>query len=130
MTLPTESHTASHSKVTSVKEEKTTSKDKEEYFGTILAKFYPLVKILQIQVEVANICVFLPTKHIELEKDSATMSIPHNLHSAFKSNSLPQTLVVCCPALTVYSSGMKKGGIAAHEIPIKSLQQSVTGNNS
>ena len=77
-----------------------------------------------LQVEVKKMCLFLPKTHLQLPDPS--VNIPQNLHRLARSRSLPDTVVVCLPHVTIQSAGHKPVS-PLQEIPISSMDGSLVG---
>ena len=71
-------------------------------------------------------CLFLPKTHLQLPDPS--VNIPQNLHRLARSRSLPDTVVVCLPHITIQSAGHKPVS-PLQEVPISSMEGSLVGND-
>ena len=77
-----------------------------------------------LQVEVKKFCVFLPKSHLQMSEPC--VNIPQNLHRLARSRSLPDTIVVCLPHVTIHSAGHKSVSFL-QEIPIITMEGSLVG---
>lgn len=68
--------------------------------------------------------IFLPEKHISLNEP--LLDIPVNMKIAMISGTLPDTMVLSLPSVSISCSGHKSTS-PIQEIPIKSLEQSLAG---
>ncbi|KAL4227239.1 Vacuolar protein sorting-associated protein 13B [Mactra antiquata] len=96
-----------------------------ESIGTKLARIFPLIRVLQVQVEIKKTCIFIPKYHLDITDPS--VNIVGNLYNLSKSRSLCDMLVLCLPRLTIQSAGMKTMS-AVQEIPITSVEGSLVGD--
>ncbi|ELT92184.1 hypothetical protein CAPTEDRAFT_228271 [Capitella teleta] len=135
VTAPTESltHSQTYNQThasSKVKDESLTGKrgsdlsKSENLWGEFFADVYPLVKIIQVQVDINSWCAFLPLKPLRLSHPS--VNIAHSVHQEYKENGLPPTAVISCPRIRVCSAGHKPIS-PVMDIPIRSLEHSVAG---
>ncbi|KAL3889914.1 hypothetical protein ACJMK2_002232 [Sinanodonta woodiana] len=93
--------------------------------GKKLAGLFPLLRLLQVQVEMKKFCIFLPKSHLHLSEPS--MSIPCNLRRMFGLGNLADTFVLCLPHVQVQSAGLKPVP-SLQEIPVTSIEGSLVGD--
>lgn len=77
-----------------------------------------------VQVEVKQWCLFLPTNHVKTAV-SAVVDPLSALHDIFTARHLPDSMVVCTPKLSLYSSGRMHADIVA-DIPVKTVEHSIS----
>ena len=70
-------------------------------------------------------CFFFPSDPPLSPAPHPSASIGSMFSDLFIQRSLPDTLVVCCPAVYISSAGRKKSEEGHGEIPIKSLDHSI-----
>lgn len=68
-------------------------------------------------------CFLLPTSHIKTA-DSAAIDPLSAVHDVFTARQLPDSMVVCTPELSVYSSGRMHADTVA-DIPVKTVKHSI-----
>ena len=76
------------------------------------------------QIDIRSWVIFLPERHVSLNEPS--VDIPVNMKVALICGSLPDTMVVSLPTVTVSCTGHKPIS-PVQEIPIKALEQSLAG---
>ncbi|CAC5371342.1 VPS13B [Mytilus coruscus] len=121
----TKTKTHSRNRSTSQKptNKKTDTKVKDQW-GERLAAMFPLLRMLQVHIEVKSCAIFIHQSPLHLTEPSVDIS--QNLMSAVTSNTLPPTLVVCLPQIHITSSGMKSTS-CIQEIPVNSMEGSLVG---
>ncbi|XP_063419366.1 intermembrane lipid transfer protein VPS13B-like [Mytilus trossulus] len=121
----TKTKTHSRNRSTSQKptNKKSDTKVKDQWGEKLAAKF-PLLRMLQVHIEVKSCAIFIHQSPLHLTEPSVDIS--QNLMSAITSNTLPPTLVVCLPQIHITSSGMKSTS-CIQEIPVNSMEGSLVG---
>jgi len=76
-----------------------------------------------VKVEWKPWCVVLPTYHIKTT-DSALIDPLLAMHDIFTARQVPDSMIVCTPELTVYSSGHMHADTVA-DIPVKTVEHSI-----
>ncbi|KAJ8013405.1 hypothetical protein DPEC_G00052920 [Dallia pectoralis] len=80
----------------------------EEYMKEVIAHIWDTVKRLTLQVEIQSCCVFLPNDSIPSPSTIICGDIPGTVRSWYHNQAtMPGTLVVCLPQITVLSAGHK-----------------------
>ncbi|XP_041362052.1 vacuolar protein sorting-associated protein 13B-like [Gigantopelta aegis] len=122
-----QSHTQTPSQVVSPREldaeasELTTA----DGFGRKMAVWFPLLRMLHVQVNVKNCCVFLPETTPCVTEP--TMDIPADFSATFQDGCCPNTLVICLPSFSIHSSGLKVVPLV-QDIPITAIGESLVGD--
>ncbi|XP_014791410.2 intermembrane lipid transfer protein VPS13B [Octopus bimaculoides] len=93
--------------------------------GNRLAKHFPLLRIMQLQITLQPWSVFFPTK--SMLQSEPNMDIPGNLKDAFNAGLSCDILVVCLPHITVHTSG-PRSIFMMQDIPVRSLEGSLLGD--
>ncbi|XP_063735116.1 intermembrane lipid transfer protein VPS13B-like isoform X2 [Eleginops maclovinus] len=80
----------------------------EERMKELIAQAWDAVKRLTLQLELQSCCVFLPTDSLPSPSTIICGDIPSTVRSWYHSqSSMPGTLVVCLPQISVLSAGHK-----------------------
>ncbi|GAB1597682.1 vacuolar protein sorting-associated protein 13B-like [Argonauta hians] len=107
-------------------EESAAAEDTEcDDWGNSLAKHFPLLRIMQLQITVQPWSVFFPTKSIL--QSEPNMDIPGNLKDAFNAGLVCDILVMCLPHVTIHTSG-PRSIFMMQDIPVRSLEGSLLGD--
>ncbi|KAK3589215.1 hypothetical protein CHS0354_020076 [Potamilus streckersoni] len=93
--------------------------------GRKLARFFPLLRLLQVQVEMKKFCIFVPKSYLHLSEPS--MNIPRNLRRSLDFGNLADTFVLCLPHVQLQSAGLKPVP-SLQEIPVTSIEGSLVGD--
>jgi len=81
------------------------------------------VCVCHVKVELKPWCFLLPTSHIKTA-DGATMDPLSAVHDVFTARQLPDSMMVCTPELSIYSSGRMHANIVV-DIPVKTVEHSI-----
>ncbi|XP_059174786.1 intermembrane lipid transfer protein VPS13B-like [Physella acuta] len=109
---------------TSCSEETEAADVQTESLGKLFAYYFPLVRMLHLQLELKPCAVFLPKTGVpNSESSSDILTI---VHQARQAGRLSDTLVLCVPTVTVTST-MTKPMSVAQELPVRSIQGSLIG---
>ena len=68
-------------------------------------------------------CFLLPTSHIKTA-DNAAVDPLSAVHDVFIARQLPDSMIVCTPKLSLYSSGRMHANTVA-DIPVKTVEHSI-----
>ncbi|WAR00328.1 VP13B-like protein [Mya arenaria] len=93
--------------------------------GERLAEMFPLIRVLQVQVDIKKICVFIPRHHVDLHDPS--VCIVENYRQLSRSQLLGDTGVLCLPRVTVQSAGLKTMAFV-QDLPITTVDGSLIGD--
>ncbi|KAK3772280.1 hypothetical protein RRG08_039097 [Elysia crispata] len=108
--------------------EKTESKanktDGSAALGHSLAKWFPLIRLLHLQVDTKPCAIFLPKASIPMCETSP--DILTHVHQARQQGRLSDTLVICLPSMAV-SSTMTKPLSVVQDLPVTSIHGSLIG---
>jgi len=75
------------------------------------------------KLEMKQWCILLPTSHIK-RAHAAAVDPLSAAGDIFMARQLPDSMVVCTPQLTLYSSGRMRTDIVA-DIPVKTVEHSI-----
>jgi len=79
--------------------------------------------LADLQVEVKQWCLLLPTSHIKTAANTAVDPLSA-VHDIFAARQLPDSMIICTPELSLYSSGRMHADVVA-DIPVKTVKHSI-----
>jgi len=68
-------------------------------------------------------CILLPTSHIKTAQNAA-VDLLSSVCDIFMARQLPDSVIVCTPQLSLYSSGRMHADTVA-DIPVKTVEHSI-----